>query len=174
MNIRKILKEGRYDGLVGKTTKKIMGHLKRNEEEFEFIITPFKGRPITTKIIVHWNDDEEIGVQGWMDLNQDILTLEIWMDSRYMKTNFNFLSGQVQDALMHEIQHIAQHSFEERESEGLYDNQDYDGLKYYASPFEVDAWVRGLYKQAKYFKRPLITVFKMMIQHIIKSKIFPF
>jgi hypothetical protein len=166
MDIRKFINEGRYDSIVGKTTKKIMSHLKEKETEFEFTIVPIKDRPITTKIVVHWNDEEEIGVQGWMDLNQDILTLEIWMDSRYMKTNFNFLSGQIQDAVMHEIQHIAQHSYKERESEGLYGDQGYEGLEYYTAPFEVDAWVRGLYKQAKYFKKPLIKVFKMMIQHL--------
>lgn len=165
--IKQVLAEGRYDKLVNNTTRKIMKYLKNGKSEFEFIINPIKDRPITTKVIVHWNDDEDMGVQGWMDLNQDILTLEIWMDSRYMKVNFNFLSGQIQDAVMHELQHVAQHSFKERESEGLYDTQGgYEGLEYYAAPFEVDAWVRGLYKQAKYFKKPLIDIFKMMIQHI--------
>jgi hypothetical protein len=168
MSINKLLlKEGRYDKIVNEVTRVIIDKLKEGASKFQFKFKPIKDTELQTEIIVYWNDDGDIGVAGWIDLNINKLTLEIWMDSRYMKVNIDFLIGEIKNSVMHEIQHLAQHKFKERESGGLYDqDRGFEGLEYYDSPFEIDAWVRGLYKQAKHFKKPLIDVFKLQMEYL--------
>ena len=88
---------------------------------------------------------------------------DIQIKIKYNPENFpkayNALNAEIKDTVRHELEHLGQYNFPNKEFVENYKGK-IPWVKYLTLNHEVPAYVKGLYKRAKYYKVPLFDMFE--------------
>lgn len=100
------------------------------------------------------------------------IKINILLSNKFNNGMINVLISKLKNTLAHEIQHLTQ-QIQKQDVFNNIENHDIttiDGLySYYMDPIEIDAYSKGLYKQAKYLKVPFTQVLDSYIKRMLAS-----
>jgi effector-binding domain-containing protein len=118
------------DGLIGKNT----------EYDLEYIFTP---------------DNDLLALPFIVDgeADNDTMQVKIKYNPNRFPEAYNDLNAEIRDTVRHELEHIAQFNFSKGVNPGGSDKKSTQTwFEYFTLPFEIPAFVQGLYKNAKFKK----------------------
>ena len=174
-----LITEGRYDQVTTELSREIINAVKRGIKRYQTKIILFSRTTVDISVYFHYDDEEPIDVSAGTYINpKDIRPYyknkRIVFHVNLPKTEsvrlqkMSELVPEVKNIVRHEIEHVAQAKFTDRERKGFFstkrgyysDEAAAKGkgityLQYLLEPYEVEAYVRGLYKKAKTLKQPL-------------------
>ena len=174
-----LITEGRYDQVTTELSREIISAVKKGVKRFQTQIILFSRTKVDISVYFHYNDEEPIDVSAGTYINpRDIRShyknKRIVFHVNVPKTEslklqkMSELVPEVKNIVRHEIEHVAQAKFTDRARKGFFstkrgyysDEAAAKGkgityLQYLLEPYEVEAYVRGLYKKGKTLKQPL-------------------
>lgn len=182
-----LLLEGRYDNVTTQLSREIVTAAKQGKRRLQTRIVLFKRTYVDVSVYFHylaspdntdlnavWEPDTLEQVYGATYLSPKevrkhyknkriILHVDTPKDEDKRLASMSTLIPELKNIIRHEIEHIAQHKFKDREREGFFSEkrrypQDIEYWEYLIEPYEIEAYVRGLYKKAKTLKQPLNVV----------------
>ena len=170
-----LLTEGRYDRVTTELSREVINAVKEGKRRYQTAIVLFKRTYVDIVVYIHRIKDlEEPQVYAGTYLNPKeirkdfknkriIFHVEVPMGDEELVRSFNTLIPELKNIIRHEIEHVAQNKFKDREREGFFSSkrrypQDLEYFEYLMEPYEVEAYVRGLYKKAKTLGQPLNTL----------------
>ena len=157
------LTEGKYDFEVTTQTRYIINQLKNNLGEKYTETTEGQVKGVDYDLTYNFipNDEDGFDYDVYGDTTEgdedklDELTLNIEYNINSIPNLLNDLIANVKNTLRHELEHIAQFNIQGKVEPGEEEQEDLYIVDYLTSPDEVEAFVQGLYKQAKTQKLPL-------------------
>ena len=160
------LTEGKYDFEVTTQTRYIINQLKNNLGEKYTETTEGQVKGVDYDLTYNFipNDEDGFDYDVYGDTTEgdedklDKLTLNIEYNINSIPNLLNELIADVKNTLRHELEHIAQFNIQGKVEPGEEEQEDLYIVDYLTSPDEVEAFVQGLYKQAKTQKLPLSQV----------------
>lgn len=163
-----LLNEGRYDNVTNELTKEIIYAVKKGVKKYRTRIRLFSRTFIDIIVKIKEMDNlKEPLVGGHMELSPNrgeykkmILDITVSSNKQDFYTDLNKLVAELKNIIRHEIEHIAQDRFKSKERGSFFSTkrrypEDLEYYEYLTEPYEVEAYVRGLYKKAKTMKEPL-------------------
>jgi hypothetical protein len=160
------LTEGKYDFEVTTQTRYIINQLKNNLGEKYTETTEGQVKGVDYDLTYNFipNDEDGFDYDVYGDTTEgdedklDELTLNIEYNINSIPNLLNELIADVKNTLRHELEHIAQFNIQGKVEPGEEEQEDLYIVDYLTSPDEVEAFVQGLYKQAKTQKLSLSQV----------------
>lgn len=184
-----LLLEGRYDKVTTELSKEIIQTLKQGKRRLQTRITLYKRTFVDISVYFHYSDDNEPQVYGAMYPESSeirktykgmrlVLHIEAPKDVNLRNNELSHIVPEVKNVIRHEIEHIAQARFKEKEREGFFSKKrrypkDLEYWEYLTEPYEVEAYVRGLYKKAKTLKQPLNVLFDHWWEYLNSIEMHP-
>lgn len=197
-----LLLEGRYDNVTTQLSREIVTAAKQGQRRLKTRISLFKRTyvdvnvyfhyltsPDNTDLNVAWEPESLEQVYGATYLNPKdirkkyknkriILHVDIPKEEDRRLASLSTLIPEIKNIIRHEIEHIAQHKFKDREREGFFSEkrrypQDIEYWEYLIEPYEIEAYVRGLYKKAKTLKQPLNVVLNAWWDYLESAELHP-
>lgn len=174
-----LITEGRYDQVTTELSREIINAVKRGIKRYQTQINLFSRTKVDISVYFHYNDEEPIDVSAGTyinprDIRQHYKNKRIVFHINVPKTEslklqkMSELVPEVKNTVRHEIEHVAQAKFTDRERKGFFSSKrgfysdeaaaKGKGITYFQylmEPYEVEAYVRGLYKKGKTLKQPL-------------------
>ena len=190
--MKNLLLEGRYDAVTTQLSREIIDTIKRGTKRLQTRIVLFKRTNIDIVVYVHYKDDHLTGdeqVYGATYLNPKeirkhyvnkriILHVEVPINPELRMRGLSTLVPEIKNIVRHEIEHVTQNRFKDREREGFFSSkrrypEDIEYFEYLMEPYEVEAYVRGLYKKAKTLKQPLNVLLDAWWDYLVSVELHP-
>jgi hypothetical protein len=197
-----LLLEGRYDNVTTQLSREIVIAAKQGKRRLKTRIVLFKRTYVDVSVYFHylkspdntdlnavWEPDTLEQVYGATYLNPKevrkeyknkriILHVDIPKDEDRRLASMSTLIPELKNIIRHEIEHITQHKFKDRERGGFFSEkrrypQDIEYWEYLIEPYEIEAYVRGLYKKAKTLKQPLNVVLGAWWDYLTSIELHP-
>jgi hypothetical protein len=155
-----LITEGRYDKVTGELARLVMLSARKGRKTLRTRIVLFTRTFIDISVRFKYVDYDDTAVGGGALPNKIFLTVELPADEGSRFRLFTKLLPELKDTIRHEIEHITQHRFKDRQRKGFFSQKrEYPKhlsyFEYLTEPYEVEAYVRGLYKKAKTLRQPL-------------------
>jgi len=166
-----LLSEGRYDKVTTDLSREIVQAVKQGKKRLQTRITLFKRTNIEISVYFHYSDESEPEVYGAMypkasEIRKHYKGMKIIyhvvvpLDRERRMQGLSDIIPEIKNIVRHEIEHVTQSKFKEKERAGFFSNkrrypEDIEYWEYLTEPYEVEAYVRGLYKKAKTVRQPL-------------------
>ena len=174
-----LITEGRYDQVTTELSREIVNAVKRGIKRYQTQIILFSHTKVDISVYFHYNDEEPIEVSAGTHIDPKsirpyyknkriIFHINVPKTESLRQQKMSELVPEVKNIVRHEIEHVAQAKFTDRERKGFFsskrgyysDEEAAKGkgityLQYLLEPYEVEAYVRGLYKKGKTLKQPL-------------------
>lgn len=166
-----LLSEGRYDKVTTDLSREIVQAVKQGKKRLQTRITLFKRTNIEISVYFHYSDESEPEVYGAMypkasEIRKHYKGMKIIyhvvvpLDRERRMQGLSDIIPEIKNIVRHEIEHVTQSKFKEKERAGFFSNKrrypdDIEYWEYLTEPYEVEAYVRGLYKKAKTVRQPL-------------------
>lgn len=187
--MEKLLSEGRYDKVTTELSKEILQALKQGKRRLQTRITLYKRTFVDISVYFHYSDENETQVYGAMYPKSNqirktykgmrlVFHIEAPKDINLRNNELSHIVPELKNVIRHEIEHIAQARFKEKEREGFFSKkrrypQDLEYWEYLTEPYEVEAYVRGLYRKAKTLKQPLNVLFNHWWEYLDSIEMHP-
>lgn len=187
-----LLLEGRYDKVTTQLSREIVDTIKRGTKRLQTRIVLFKRTNIDVAVYIHYKVNHAEGdeqVYGATYLNPKeirkhytnkriILHVEVPIDPELRLRGMSNLVPEIKNIVRHEIEHVNQFKFKDREREGFFSGkrrfpEDIEYFEYLMEPYEVEAYVRGLYRKAKTLKQPLNVLLNAWWQYLESVELHP-
>lgn len=166
------VKEGIYDSLVTSFSRDIVNEFKKHlnsSSKSKTIRMPsewqtYEGIKETIDVVVSFKKDknmvEDFEVGGFASWDDKQLEVDIIYNPEGFPYSLSRLIGAIKETLTHETEHWAQYFYDRPEDikTSIQKRSNIEGLtsyEYLTLPDEIPAFVRGLYRKAKYNKQPL-------------------
>jgi hypothetical protein len=166
------IREGMYDSLVTSISRDIVNEFKKHldsNNKSKTIKIPsewplYDGSKEIINIVVTFKKDKNMsddfdigGFAAWDDKQIDI---DIFYNPEDFPYSLSKLIGGIKETLTHEVEHWAQYFYNRPEDiktsiQKTSNIEDLSFFDYLTFPDEIPAFVRGLYRKAKYNKQPL-------------------
>jgi hypothetical protein len=174
-----LITEGRYDKVTTELSREIVNAIKKGVKRYQTKITLFSRTIIDISVYFHYDDNTSVDISAGTYINpKDIRSYyknkRIVFHVNVPKTEslkmgkMPEIVAEVKNVVRHEIEHVTQAKFTDRERKGFFSSKrgfysdeaaargkGITYLQYLLEPYEVEAYVRGLYKKAKTLKQPL-------------------
>ena len=174
-----LITEGRYDKVTTELSREIVSAIKKGIKRYQTKITLFSRTTVDISVYFNYDDNNSIDVSAGTYINpKDIRShyknKRIVFHVNVPKTEglrmekMSEIVPEVKNVVRHEIEHVAQAKFTDRERKGFFSSKrgfysdeaaargkGITYFQYLMEPYEVEAYVRGLYKKAKTLKQPL-------------------
>lgn len=174
-----LITEGRYDQVTTELSREIVNAVKRGVKRYQTQIILFSHTKVDVSVYFHYNDEEPVevsagtyidpkGIRPHYKNKRIVFHINIPKTESLRQQKMSELVPEVKNIIRHEIEHIAQAKFTDRARKGFFSSKrGYYGeeeaakgkgityLQYLLEPYEVEAYVRGLYKKGKTLKQPL-------------------
>lgn len=174
-----LITEGRYDQVTTELSREIISAVKRGIKRYQTQIILFSRTKIDISVYFHYNDEDPIDVSAGTYIDPKeirpyyknkriVFHVTVPKTESVRQQKMSELVPEVKNIVRHEIEHVAQAKFTDRERKGFFstkrgyysDEAAAKGkgityLQYLLEPYEVEAYVRGLYKKGKTLKQPL-------------------
>jgi hypothetical protein len=167
-----LITEGRYDQVTTELSREIIGAVKRGIKRYQTQITLFSRTKVDVSFYLHYSDDNlepqvyagtyinPKGIRKIYKNKRIVFHVEIPNDMELRNRSLSVLVPELKNTIRHEIEHVAQHKFTDRERKNFFSTrrgypEDINYFEYLMEPYEVEAYVRGLYRKAKTLKQPL-------------------
>lgn len=177
-----LLSEGRYDKVTTELSREIIEAVKNGKKRIQTRILLFTRTFVDISVYFHYSDDNEPQVYGSMypkasDIRKHYRGMKIIFhvdapkDINLRMQSLSELVPEVKNIVRHEIEHVTQTKIKEKEREGFFSSkrrypEDIEYWEYLTEPYEVEAYVRGLYKKAKTLKQPLNVLFQAWWEYL--------
>ena len=174
-----LLAEGRYDKVTSELTKELARAVMQGKKRLQTRIVVLKRTFVD--ISVYFKYQEEWDWQSFplvyggtygnpKEIRKNfkntriVLHIEVPKDLDYRKEEMAMLVPEMKNIIRHEIEHVLQQRLTDRQREGFFSKhrrypQDIEYWEYFVEPYEVEAYVRGLYKKARTLQQPLNVLF---------------
>jgi len=174
-----LLTEGRYDKVTSELTKELARAVMQGKKRLQTRIVVLKRTFVD--ISVYFKYQEEWDWQSFplvyggtygnpKEIRKNfkntriVLHIEVPKDLDYRKEEMAMLVPEMKNIIRHEIEHVLQQRLTDRQREGFFSKhrrypQDIEYWEYFVEPYEVEAYVRGLYKKARTLQQPLNVLF---------------
>jgi hypothetical protein len=193
--IREALIEGVMDNLTTQLSRVVVNHIKRNAKTLGFElagIPDFKGTVNDLMVTIqfqHWDGPLKAREASYNPLARK-LSLQVMYNNQFQEKDLSSFIPGLKNMLRHELEHYRQdqRSGYEDTAKGVHHtlpgteqepgskvpgNKVYASIEsaynYLLSPVEIEAWVMGMYKQAKTQKVPLLSIFQKMSQDLAQK-----
>ena len=170
-----LLLEGRYDKVTTDLSRVITAAIKRGIKRFQTGITLFTRTNVDISVYLHYDDEKEPQVYGatyikGSDIRKHytnkriVLHVDVPKTQELRNAQMTTIIPEIKNIVRHEIEHVAQSKFKEKERVGFFSNkrrypEDLEYWEYLVEPYEVEAYVHGLYKKSKTLRQPLNVLF---------------
>jgi hypothetical protein len=190
--MKNLLSEGRYDKVTTELSREIVDTIKRGSKRLQTRIVLFKRTYVDISVYIHYKENHATGdeqVYGATYLNPKdirkhysnkriILHVEVPKDPEARRLGMSDLVPEIKNIVRHEIEHVTQNKFKDRERQGFFSNkrrypEDIEYYEYLMEPYEVEAYVRGLYKKAKTLKQPLNVLLNAWWDYLESVEVHP-
>ena len=164
--MKQILVEGRYDKVTTEVSREIINAVKSGKKRLQTRIALFQRTFVDISVYIHYKENipqPQVYGGAYIDPKQIrktykdkriVLHVEVDEDMSTRLEDMAFLVGEVKNIVRHEIEHITQYKFPDRQRKFFFsskrsypENLTYG--QYLLEPYEVEAHIRGLYKKAK-------------------------
>jgi hypothetical protein len=174
-----LITEGRYDQVTTELSREIVSATKRGIKRYQTQINLFSRTKVDISVYFHYDDETPIDISAGTyinpkDIRSNYKNKRIVFHVNVPKTEnlrlqkMSELVPEVKNVVRHEIEHVAQAKFKDRERKGFFSSKrgfysdeaaargkGITYFEYLMEPYEVEAYVRGLYKKGKTLKQPL-------------------
>ncbi len=167
-----LITEGRYDQVTTELSREIVQAIKKGVKRYTTRIVLFSRTFIDIVANIKYDDDQDIDVSGGAYLNpkqvrsyfkNKRISFHIIVpktESLMYQNLTDVIIPELKSTIRHEIEHIAQFRFKDRQRKNFFSSgrgypQDITYEEYLSEPYEVEAFVRGMYKKAKTIGVPL-------------------
>lgn len=187
--MKNLLSEGRYDKVTTELSREIVDTIKRGNKRLQTRIVLFKRTYVEVSVYIHYSDELEPEVYGAMypkasEIRKHykgmkiIYHVNVPLDPERRMRGLSDLIPEIKNIVRHEIEHVTQSKFKERERTGFFSNkrkypEDIEYWEYLTEPYEVEAYVRGLYKKAKTLRQPLNVLLNAWWQYLESVEVHP-
>lgn len=192
-----LITEGRYDQVTTELSREIINAVKRGIKRYQTQITLFSRTKVDISVYFHYNDEEPIDVSAGTYINPKeirpqyknkriVFHVNVPKTESLRLQKMSELVPEVKNIVRHEIEHVAQAKFTDRERKGFFSTKrgfysdeaaargkGITYLQYLLEPYEVEAYVRGLYKKAKTLKQPLNVLLDDWQEYLYNSTDLP-
>lgn len=169
--MKNLLLEGRYDKVTTELSRQIVQAIKQGKKRLQTRITLFTRTNVGITVYFHYSDNHEPQIYGTLypqakNIRKEykgmkiVFHIDVPKDPQRRMRELLILIPEIKNIIRHEIEHITQIKFKEKERTGFFSKQrrypeDLEYWEYLTEPYETEAYVRGLYKKAKTLKQPL-------------------
>lgn len=187
--MKNLLSEGRYDKVTTELSREIVDTVKRGNKRLQTRIVLFKRTYVEVSVYIHYSDELEPEVYGAMypkasEIRKHykgmkiIYHVNVPLDRERRMRSLSDLIPEIKNIVRHEIEHVTQAKFKERERTGFFSNkrrypEDIEYWEYLTEPYEVEAYVRGLYKKAKTLRQPLNVLLNAWWDYLESVEVHP-
>lgn len=171
INESKVLTEGRYDKVTNELSKTAMINIKKGKKRFEDKIRLFTRTFVDIVFYVKYSDEydnprvyaathlDPKAIRSYFKNKRIIFEVEVPTENGVIiKGHLPELLSEIKNIVRHEIEHVTQHRFKDRQRKGFFSSRSYPEnltyTEYLTEPYETEAYVRGLYKKAKTLRKP--------------------
>jgi len=170
-----LLLEGRYDKVTTELSREITSSITRGVKRLQTRISLFTRTYIDVSVYLHYDDEKEPQVYGatyikGSDIRKHytnkriVLHVDVPKTQELRNQQMTDIIPEIKNIVRHEIEHIAQSKFKEKERTNFFSNkrrypEDIEYWEYLTEPYEVEAYVHGLYKKSKTLRQPLNILF---------------
>ena len=155
-----LIVEGRYDKVTSELARLVMLSARKGRKSLKTRIVLFTRTFVDISVKFKYHDSNDVATSGGALRNKIFLQVDLPADEATRFRLFTKLLPELKDTIRHEIEHVTQHRFKDRQRKGFFSlkreyPKDLNYYEYLSEPYEVEAYVRGLYKKAKTLKEPL-------------------
>jgi hypothetical protein len=174
-----LITEGRYDQVTTELSREIVSAAKRGIKRYQTQINLFSRTKVDISVYFHYDDEEPIDISAGTYINPKdirphyknkriVFHVNVPKTENLRLQKMSELVPEVKNVVRHEIEHVAQSKFKDRERKGFFSSKrgfysdeaaargkGITYFEYLMEPYEVEAYVRGLYKKGKTLKQPL-------------------
>ena len=166
-----LLLEGRYDKVTTELSKEMVRAIVQGKKRIQTRIILFTRTYVDVSFYIHYDDGQPIDVYGATYITPTeirkhyknkriVLHANVPKDIDLRKKNMNGIVAEVKNIVRHEIEHVTQSKFTDRQRQNFFSSkrsypENIDYWEYLMEPYEVEAYIRGMYKKAKTIKQPL-------------------
>lgn len=184
-----LLSEGRYDKVTTELSREIVQAIKQGKKRLQTRIILFTRTNVEISVYFHYSDETEPQVYGAMypqakEIRKHykgmkiIFHVDVAKDPQRRMLELSTLIPEIKNIVRHEIEHVTQTKFKEKEREGFFSSkrrypEDIEYWEYLVEPYETEAYVRGLYKKAKTLKQPLNVLFDAWWDYLGTANLHP-
>ena len=171
VNESKVLTEGRYDKVTNELSKTAMINIKKGKKRFEDKIRLFTRTFVDIVFYVKYSDEynnprvyaathlDPKAIRSYFKNKRIIFDVEVPTENGVIvKEHLPELLSELKNIVRHEIEHVTQSRFKDRQRKGFFTSRSYPEnltyTEYLTEPYETEAYVRGLYKKAKTLRKP--------------------
>jgi hypothetical protein len=178
-----IIKEGRYDEITTELSRKAVEKIKKREKRLNLLIRLFERTPIDVSFYIRYSDEiipqvyggtylEPKKVRKGLKNKRIVIHVDLPKTEELINKVMSSIIPDLKGIIRHEIEHVAQHKFKDRERKGFFSKkrrypEDILYWEYLVEPYEVEAYVRGLYKKSKTSKTGLKDVIDSWINEYL-------
>ena len=184
-----ILSEGRYDKVTTELSREIVQAIKQGKKRLQTRITLFTRTNVEISVYFHYTDEYAPQIYGAMypqakDIRKHykgmkiVFHVDVPRDPEVRTRELSSLVPEIKDIVRHEIEHVTQVKFKEKERAGFFSKtrrypEDLEYWEYLTEPYEIEAYVRGLYKKAKTVRQPLNVLFNTWWDYLTSVNMHP-
>lgn len=166
-----LITEGRYDQVTTELSREIVKSVKKGIKRYQAQITLFSRTKVDISVYFHYSDDLTPQVYAGTYINPKelrkhyknkriVFHVEMPETPELKDRNMSILVPELKDIIRHEIEHVAQAKFTDRERKNFFAKrrgypEDISYFEYLMEPYEIEAYVRGFYRKAKTLRQPL-------------------
>jgi ADP-ribose pyrophosphatase YjhB (NUDIX family) len=167
----RIINEGRYDNVTNELTKRTMYQIRRGKKRFEDKIKLFSRTFVDIVFYVKYSDEYDNprvyaathinpkAIRSYFKNKRIIFEVEVPTSGGVIiNEHLPELLAELKNIIRHEIEHVTQFKFKDRQRKGFFSTRSYPEnltyVEYLTEPYETEAYVRGLYKKSKTLRKP--------------------
>jgi len=168
-----LITEGRYDQVTTELSREIVQAVKKGIKRYTTKIKLFSRTFVDIVVYFKYDDNQGVDISAatYLDPKNQfprqqfknkriIFHVGVPASQELRNREMNVIIYELKNTIRHEIEHVAQSKFKDRQRKNFFSpSRSYPETltyaEYLSEPYEVEAWVRGMYKKAKTLKQPL-------------------
>lgn len=174
--LTELLLEIKLDGFTSQIVNSIFSSIKSSNKSFKKIIefsdpllfdlelTVKRTPDIASSDLYFKNENSGFAIDADSFLDANVIEVNIELDPSKEPNLYNSLSGILKDYVRHELEHINQ-----IQVQGMAYKAAGKGYKYFISPDEIPAMVKGMNKRAKHERVPVEKIFNEYLDYVVKK-----